>query len=163
MGTLGTIIKYRLFPRVRPHAAGYKNEEVFTMITTYEDYLALPMSLSFGEMADLHRQIVEEAGQDADALALYNGLLAAAVKYSGSRANWPLWDREEKTAEDAARTSSHNQVIDRVNILARYLRKQGKAAVWREVLGDEKKDPGYRKRTGDFACYLVFVEGLNAR
>lgn len=87
MGTLGTIIKYRLFPRVRPHAAGYKNEEVFTMITTYEDYLALPMSLSFGEMADLHRQIVEEAGQDADALALYNGLLAAAVKYSGSRAN----------------------------------------------------------------------------
>ena len=163
MGTLGTIIKYRLFPRVRPHAAGYKNEEVFTMITTYEDYLALPMSLSFGEMADLHRQIVEEAGQDADALALYNGLLAAAVKYSGSRANWPLWDREEKTAEDAARTSSHNQVVDRVNILARYLRKQGKAAAWREVLGDEKKDPGYRKRTGDFACYLVFFFFFNAR
>lgn len=133
------------------------------MITTYEDYLALPMSLSFGEMADLHRQIAEEAGQDADALALYNGLLAAAVKYSGSRANWPLWDREEKTAEDAARTSSHNQVVDRVNILARYLRKQGKAAAWRDALGDEKKDPGCRKRTGDFACYLVFVEGLNAR
>lgn len=162
MGTQGTIIKYRLFSRVRPHAAGYKNEEVFTMITTCEDYLALPMSLSFGEMADLHRQIAEEAGQDADALVLYNGLLAAAVKYSGSRARWHLWDREEKAAEDAARTSHHNQVIDRVNILARYLRKQGKAAAWREVLGDEKKDPGCRKRTGDFACYLVFVEGLNA-
>ncbi len=133
------------------------------MMTAYEDYLALPMSLTFGEMAGLHRELAEEAGRDADALALYNDLLAAAVKYSVSRANWPLWDREKRIAEDAARTSRHNQVIDRVNILARYLRKQGKAAAWRDALGDEKKDPGCRKRIGDFACYLVFIESLNAR
>ena len=133
------------------------------MILTYEDYLPAPGSLTLGEMQSLHREIKKDAGHDEDALGLYQGLLAAAVKYSGSRANWPLWDREEKTAEDAARKSRHNQVIDRVNILARYLRKQGKAAAWRDALGDEKKDPGCRKRTGDFACYLVFVEGLNAR
>ena len=133
------------------------------MITTYEDYLALPMCLAFEEMAALHREIVEEAGQDAQALALYKDLLAAAVKYSESRARWPLWDREEKVAEDSARSSRHNHVTDCFNIFARYLKMQGKAAAWREVLGDEKKDPGCRKRTGDFACYLVFVEGLNAR
>lgn len=55
------------------------------MITTYEDYLALPMCLAFEEMVALHREIVEEAGQDAQALALYKDLLALAVKYSESR------------------------------------------------------------------------------
>ncbi len=132
------------------------------MITTYEDYSALPMSLSFGEMVDLHRQIAEEAGRDAQALALYKDLLAAAVNYSGSRSSWPLLDREEKAAEDSARTSRHNHVTDCFNILARYLKMQGKAAAWREVLGAEKKDPGCRKRIGDFACCLVFIESLNA-
>ena len=77
------------------------------MITTYEDYLALPMCLAFEEMAALHREIVEEAGQDAQALALYKDLLAAAVKYSESRARWPLWDREEKVRETISEHRDH--------------------------------------------------------
>lgn len=127
------------------------------MISTYEDYRAMPGSLALEEMQSLHREIKEEAGRDVDALELYNELLAAAVKYSESRANWPLWDREKKLAEDSARTSRHNKVIDCFNILARYLKKQGKAAAWRDMLGEE------RKRIGDFACYLVFAGSLNAR
>lgn len=63
------------------------------MFSTYEEYLAMPGSLTFEEMASLHRQILEEAGRDADALALYGELYAAAVKYAQSRAHWPLWDR----------------------------------------------------------------------
>ena len=127
------------------------------MISTYEDYRAMPGSLALEEMQSLHREIKEEAGRDVDALELYNELLAAAVKYSESRANWPLWDREKKLAEDSARTSRHNKVIDSFNILARYLKKQEKAAAWRDMLEDD------RKRIGDFACYLVFTESLNAR
>jgi hypothetical protein len=61
------------------------------------------------------------------------------------------------------RTSRHDRGIDGFNILARYLKKQRKSAAWREALGDEKEDPGCRKRIGDFACYLVFIESLNAR
>lgn len=133
------------------------------MILTYEDYLPTPGSLTLEEMQSLHREIKEDAGHDEDALGLYKDLLAAAVKYSGSRAYWPLWDWGQKLAEDSGRTSRHDRVIDGFNILARYLKKQGKAAEWREALGDEKEDPGCRKRIGDFACYLVFIESLNAR
>ena len=62
------------------------------MISTYEDYRTMPGSLALEEMRTLHREIKEEAGRDVDALELYNELLAAAVKYSESRANWPLCD-----------------------------------------------------------------------
>lgn len=133
------------------------------MILTYEDYLPAPGSLTLGEMQSLHREIKKDAGHDEDALGLYQGLLAAAVKYSESRAYWPLWDWGQKLAEDSVRTSRHDRVIDCFNILARYLRNQGKQASWRDVLGDEKENPYCRKRIGDFACYLVFIESLNAR
>lgn len=60
------------------------------MILTYEDYLPAPGSLTLEEMLSLHREIKEDAGHDEDALGLYKDLLAAAVKYSESRAYWPL-------------------------------------------------------------------------
>ena len=126
-------------------------------MATYEDYLSLPMRLDFEEMASLHKEIMAEAGCDGEALSLYSDLLTAAVKYAESRAHWPLWDREKKQEEDPVRTFRHNQVIGSLNILARYLRKQGKPAAWRDVFDDD------RRRIGDFACYLVFVESLNAR
>ena len=133
------------------------------MTAMYEDYRLMPMSLALEEMAALHREMAEEIGSDEDAVELYGDLLAAAVKYMDSRAHWPLWSREEKLENDAARTSRHNMVILSFNQLARYLKMQGKAAVWRDVLGEEAENPDYRKRLGDFACYLVFVQSLNAR
>ena len=127
------------------------------MFSTYEDYQTMPGSLTFEQMADLHKQILDDAKLDADSAGLFKDVFAAAVKYSQSRAGWPLWDREKRMEEDSARTSRHNQVIDSINILARYLKTQGKPASWRDVLGDD------RKRIGDFASYLVFIGSLNAR
>jgi len=49
------------------------------------------------------------------------------------------------------------------NMLARWLRKQGQPANWRDELGDVEKDPALRKRIGDFACYMVFVSALLER
>lgn len=133
------------------------------MLSLYEDYKSEPMSLTLDEMASLHQDMAGEIGSDAEALDLYKELLAAAVRYSESRSNWSLWDREKKQEEDSARTSRHNKVIIAFNMLARYLKMQGKSASWRDVLGDESENPYYRKRIGDFACYLVFMESLNAR
>lgn len=127
------------------------------MLSTFEDYLSQPGSLTFEQMLSIHNEIITEAGRDENIADLLAALLAAAVKYSESRSNWPLWGREKKLEEDAVRTSRHNQVIDCFNILARYQRKQGNPATWRDMLGDD------RKRIGDFACFLVFVESLNAR
>lgn len=133
------------------------------MILTYEDYIPMPGSLDFEEMLSLHREIRDEAGHDGDALDLYKDLLSAAADYSQPRSRWLLWSRDKKLEEDSMRTSRHDRVIDCFNILARYLKRQGKTASWRDVLGDENKDPGCRKRIGDFACFLVFIESLNAR
>lgn len=133
------------------------------MASIYEEYRGMPLSLSLEEMAALHREMAEEIGSDEDARELYGDLLAAAVKYMDSRAHWPLWSREERMENDGVRTSRHNMVILSFNQLARYLRMQGEAATWRDILGEETEDPYYRKRLGDFACYLVFAESLNAR
>ena len=133
------------------------------MISTYDDYLPMPLSLSLDEMAALHREIAEEAGNDSDALELYEELITAATRYMSFRSNWLLWNREQKAENDPARTSCHNMVIVKFNQLARYLKMQGKAAAWREKLGEEGDNSNFRKRLGDFACYLVLVNSLLAR
>lgn len=71
--------------------------------------------------------------------------------------------REEKMEKNPLRTSLHNAVILQVNVLAKYMRQVGKPALWRDLLGDEEKDPNYRKVIGDFACFLAFINGLCAR
>lgn len=88
------------------------------MISTYDDYLPMPRSLSLEEMAALHRDMVDEIGNDCDSLELFEELV---------------------------------------------LKMQGKSAAWRDTLGYEDQDKYFRKRIGDFACYLVFVNSVLAR
>ena len=133
------------------------------MLSIYEDYLPMPKSLSMEEMHSLHEEIVEEIGKDEEAQELYDELIATATRYLTFRANWCLWNKEEKMERDSARTSCHDSVIVKFNMLARALKMQGKDARWREVLGYEENDPNFRKRIGDFVCYLVFVNSLLAR
>lgn len=133
------------------------------MTLTYKDYKESPLSLTLEEMTGLHREMMEEIGNDSGALELYKELLSASVRYLESRSNWPLWSREKKLEEDSARTSRHNKVILAFDTLARYLEIQGNTASWRAVLGEESENPYYRKRIGDFACYLAFIGSLNAR
>ena len=133
------------------------------MKTTYEEYLLEPKSISLGKMQLLHREILEEMGEDEEAEELYEELIECATRYASFRANWLLWDRETKMERDASRSSCHNSLIIKFNMLAKYLKMQGKAATWRDELGYEEDDRYHRKTIGDFACYLVFVNSINAR
>ncbi len=133
------------------------------MIMTYEGYLPQARSLSFEEMTALHEDMIAEIGDDEEAVELYDELVEAAVSYSPYRAKWRLWDTGEKADNSDGRTDHHNMVIIKCDQLARYLRSQGKAAEWRETLGYEEDDRKLRKRIGDFACYIVFIESINAR
>ena len=54
-------------------------------------------------------------------------------------------------------------MIIKFNMLARYLKMQGRDTGWRDKLGYEEEDKLYRKKIGDFACYLVFVNSINSR
>ncbi len=133
------------------------------MISTYEDYLPMPMSLSLEEMAALHSDMANEIGDDPDSLELYEELIITATRYMVFRSNWLLWSREEKIGNDSQRTSCHDSVVVKFNQLARFLKMQGKAAAWRDILGYEEDNRYFRKRAGDFACYLVFVNSVLAR
>lgn len=133
------------------------------MIYSYKDYLAAPKALSTDEMQGIHEEIIREIGSDADGTELYEELMEVAIRYASIRAGWPLLGRKEKMETDSRRTSCHNSVITHFNMLARYLKQQGKDAAWRDRLGYEEDDPYNRKTIGDFACYLVFVNGVNAR
>lgn len=133
------------------------------MISLYKEYLSMPQCLSIEEMHSLHREMVEEIRKDEEAQELYRELISVSARYMSFRANWSLWSREEKMEKDSARTSCHDAVIVKFNMLERFLKMKGKDARWREVLGYEENDPNFRKRIGDFACYLVFVNSLLAR
>jgi len=132
-------------------------------VSAYEEYLPQPKSLSLEEMAKLHQEMLSEIGSDEDALELYEELVITANKYSVFRSNWCVWSRDEKADKDSSRTACHNSLIVKFNQLARFLNMQGKAAAWRDALGYEDEDRYNRKRIGDFACYIVFVNSINAR
>lgn len=133
------------------------------MVCCLQDYIDSPGGLSFEEMTRLHGDMITEIGDDPEATGFYEDMAETATRYASFRANWLTWDREKKMERDPSRTSCHDSFIVKLNILARYLRTQGKAAAWRDSLGDDRGDPYARKRMGDFACYVVFINSLCAR
>lgn len=132
-------------------------------IYSFKDYMNEPYALDFGQMERLHQDLLSEIENDADAVELYEELVDAATKYTAIRAKWLRMPREEKMSTDPLRTSCHDSVITHFNMLARFLRMQGKKAVWRDLLGDPDENRYHRKVLGDFGCYIVFVNSLCAR
>ncbi|MFG6383910.1 MAG: hypothetical protein K1V96_06615 [Lachnospiraceae bacterium] len=133
------------------------------MINTYEEYLSQIKILTIEQMNQIHKNMIEEIGTNQEALELYDELLEIATKYVAIRSKWLLMSREEKLEQDSLRTSYHNSTIIHFNMLSRYLKQQGKATIWREELGNEEENEYCRKTIGDFACYLVFINSINAR
>ena len=132
-------------------------------VYTFEQYLKEPYALDFHQMQRIHGELSEEIGEDPEAVELYEELIDAATRYAAVRAKWFRMSKEEKIDTDSLRTPHHDSVITHLNMLARYLKMQGKKAVWREQLGDVEENGYIRKGIGDFACYLVFVNSICAR
>ena len=130
---------------------------------TYAEYLPTNLSLTLEEMNELHIQMLKGISEDEDAMELYQTLLLQALRYFQFRVNWAVWDYEEKMSKDQSRTGCHNTLIANFNMLARYMKSLGISTEWRDILGDETEEPFARKRIGDFACYLVFVNAINER
>lgn len=133
------------------------------ILSSYEKYLQAPKSITLEKMRAIHEQILGEIMDDTDAKEIYEELIIVATKYASFRAEWFLWDRTTRMERDDSRTSCHNSLIIKFDMLARYLKMQGKDAIWRDELGDEVDNRYNRKAIGDFACYLVFVNSINAR
>ena len=132
-------------------------------INTFDDYLNEPCALHFDQMKRFHQEMIDEIGMDPKAVELYDDLVSEAGKYAAIRASLQQMSREEKMEKDSLRTSIHDSVIIHFNMLARYLRMQGKKAEWRDRLGYEEDNKFYRKAIGDFGCYIVFVNSICSR
>ena len=132
------------------------------MICTYDNYKGVDKEIDFETCLKLHQEIAEEAAGDPDAEELYDDMIASAIDYAGMRAQWTIKDNDWRSSHDDKRTAYHDDLSASINILARYLKKIGKAAAWRDVLGYDEKGLD-RKRIGDFGCFLVFIHGINGR
>lgn len=105
------------------------------MKNTFADYIKEPYALEFDQMKMLHEDLLSEIDDDPDTIELYEELIDAATKYAAIRAKWGRMTREEKMDTDSLRTSHHNSVIIHFNMLARYLRMQGKKRLGAMHLG----------------------------
>lgn len=134
------------------------------MDNLYSSYLKQPCSMPVDKMLAIYQNMmVELDNKDEEAYLFYKDLLQASLDYTRLRSHWWMMSQEERLASDPERTRKHNRVILSINMLARYLAQQGKKTSWRTALGDEKKDPSFRKAIGDYACFLVFLQCLDAR
>lgn len=134
------------------------------MICTYENYLKEPYAISFEESLKIHEMMISEInGCDADTIEDYNELVEKCTSYAKMRADWTYHDASWKMDNDSLRTSKHDVVIGKFNQLARWLKKCGKEATWRDLLGYEEDNLYNRKRIGDFACFLAYIHGINGR
>lgn len=130
-------------------------------MNNYEIYLnheagnVLPVEEAIQIYNDLLKSIDSCREDDKDEFV--NDFISKAIRYATIRANWELMDNETKMKEDSGRTVVHNALIDSLNILARLISMSGVDVSWREQLGDQ------RKRIGDFACFVVYMLGINNR
>ena len=130
---------------------------------TYDSYLERVFALPFTDASRIFATIKTQIENDEVMTDLYHDLLSRSIEYSAIRAEWQMMTTEEKGAIDKRRSEIHDAVIREFDILARNLGKLGHDTSWRGELGDLNRNPDYRKRIGDMACYLVLFEGLNAR
>ena len=96
------------------------------MANTYENYLETPKSLTFDQMRELHQKLLKEIENDPVGQELYDELIGEATTYAEIRAKWLSLDRSQKMEQDSFRTACHNSVITHFNMMARYLKTQGK-------------------------------------
>lgn len=130
-------------------------------MNTYDSYLKHEAGniLTMEEALEIYENLVQTVhickSEDKDEFV--NEMIEKATKYTNVRANWEVWDREKRINEDRGRSIMHNAFIDSLNILARLLKADGIETPWRDQLGD------HRKRIGDFACFLVYMIGIQNR
>lgn len=75
-------------------------------------------------------------------------MLESAIVYANTRAKWSIQTWEERRNIGGSRTIKHNAFMGNLQIIARYMEKQGWDSEWFDKLGTIEND---RKRLGDFA------------
>ena len=128
----------------------------------YTDYLNMSRHITLEDMHLIHLQMDRVLVDDCSK-ELYNDLVEIATKYMEHRMNWLMYDREKKMEQDSYRSSCHNTLLVRLNVFDRYIKSIGEETPWKELLKHPFEDEYDRKKVGDFACYIAFMNALAAR
>lgn len=88
---------------------------------------------------------------------LRNSIYQKALRYCIIRNEWILMEPSDRLENDLERTILHNSFIDALNIMSRNMSQNGEDNKWRMLLGND------RKILGDFACFIVYMNGVKAR
>jgi hypothetical protein len=128
---------------------------------TYQNFIQQKDRLTFQEAGEIYEQLVQNAAHDdPDFEEYWHDMIKSANIYTNTRANWLLLDHEERRDMDLTRIHQHDEFMENLAVIARYLKRHNLNTDWYERLGNPERD---RKRFGDFACYITYVYSLNAR
>ncbi|HEP1800024.1 TPA: hypothetical protein VB869_002188 [Streptococcus suis] len=127
-------------------------------IFSYNDFKNEKGIISFSEAGQLYSSLLNSSNQlDKEFQEEWTTFVLLCVEYASARGKWLTLSREEKLANDEARTVAHNKVIYQLKLLKGLANEQGNQVPWFDKFNDD------RKRIGDFACYVAYVYALNAR
>lgn len=136
----------------------------------YKKYLETVEHLTLEEMDDIYSDILNQSVQNnEDFQFFWKELVDNAISYTTVRSNWSI--HNPKTTD--RRSEKHNAVINSFLALERVFNlNHWDSSFWTEKLFLSKSNPQqrlledvtmHRKRIGDFANYIVFMQALETR
>ncbi|WP_334329119.1 hypothetical protein [Companilactobacillus sp. HBUAS59699] len=129
----------------------------------YEELTFESLVLTFDESKRAHQLMhASLIVADDNAKELYSDFVDACVSYANIRAIWATSSSKVRYEIDEKRTANHNLVLSSLDALDRYLTKRNIDTNWRSIIGKQHSGQE-RKRQGDFACYIAYIQGLAAR
>lgn len=125
---------------------------------SYDDFKNEKGIVSFSEAEQIYSSLLNSSNQlDKEFQEEWTTFVLLCIEYVSTRGKWLTLSREEKLANDEARTVIHNKVIYQLKILKGLANEQCNDVTWFDKFNDD------RKRIGDFACYVAYIYALNAR
>ena len=111
--------------------------------------------LEFEKIWEMIEEKNKRYAYDEEYRQLLHEVYRSALKYVGMRVEWNWMTLEQKQEKDSLRTSFHDGFMTNYNVLGRYVSK---------ILKDSLPElPEDRKDAGDFACYICYRLGIDAR
>ncbi|MEK5288135.1 hypothetical protein MKY69_00675 [Streptococcus sp. FSL R7-0212] len=127
-------------------------------IFSYDDFKNEKGIISFSEAEQIYSNLINSSNQlDKEFQEEWTTFVLLCVEYASARGKWLTLSREEKLANDEARTVTHNKVIYQLKLLKGLANEQDNDITWFESFNDD------RKRIGDFACYVAYIYSINGR
>lgn len=123
----------------------------------YSDFLKTQNALSFDVANQIYELILSVEQEDIELSKLLEELIKRAVDYAGIRSRWLSMSTNEVVRMNTTRTQYHDAFIASVDAVSSYMLKKGYGENWRGLLGED------RKCIGDFACFICYIQSINAR